>query len=70
MSPKRHNLKIVTSGQPEAFTFQGLRFSPADPIGLDGHACNPIEDCVYTWTPAQGCDELLPANLAGGDKSR
>jgi len=70
MSRKRHNLQVVTSGRPEAFIFQGLRFSRTEPTDPGGHAHNRIEDCVYTWTPAQDCDELRPASLAGRDKSR
>lgn len=52
-NPPAHNLKVVTSGQPEEFTFQGLRFSPAEPTAASGGTYNCIEDSVYTWTPAQ-----------------
>ena len=70
MSPNRrtHDLKVVTSGQPEEFTFRGLRFSRAEPIGPSGAADNRIEDCVCTWTPAQeaaqAADQALPAETS------
>jgi len=55
MSRRRrtHNLQIVTPGQAEAFSFRGLRFSPAQTSGPGGNTYNRIEDCAYTWTPAQ-----------------
>jgi hypothetical protein len=56
-SPRTHNLQLVTTDLSEGFTFEGLRFSRADPMGPDGYAYNRIGDRVedgnYTWTPAQ-----------------
>jgi len=55
MSRRRRtdNLQIITPGEAEAFSFLGLRFSPAATSAPSGATYNRIEDCVCTWTPAQ-----------------
>lgn len=60
-----HNLKIVAPGQPAAFTFQGLRFSPANPTGPGGRGYNRMEDRFYTWTPAQEAVRSTDQDLHG-----